>query len=131
MSLDFSQFASFYKNMVGVQQDLESWLVAFLNRESARAYREIKQRTPVDTGLLRGNWGASPVTVVSGSSIVAIFTNPTEYALWVEEGHHLRNGAWWEGYHFTRIPLDKVRQALPARFARDFSSWLRSRGIGG
>jgi hypothetical protein len=130
MSLDFSQFAAFHKNMVGIQKDLESWLQQFLNREAARAFREIKQRTPVDTGTLRKNWGSTPVAVVNGSQIVAVFTNPTEYGPWVEEGHHLRNGVWWEGYHFTRIPLDKVRQALPARFARDFAAWLSSRGIG-
>ena len=130
MSLDFSQFSAFYKNMVGVQSDLESWLQDFLNREAMRAYREIKQRTPVKSGTLRKNWGSVPVAVVNGDQIVAVFTNPTEYGIWVEEGHHLRNGVWWEGYHFTRIPLDKVRQALPARFARDFAGWLHGRGIG-
>lgn len=130
MSLDFSQFATFYKNMVGIQRDLESWLQTFLTRESMRAYAEIKKRTPVDTGTLRKNWGAAPIAIVEGNTIIAIFTNPTEYGVWVEEGHHLRNGVWWEGYHFTRIPLDKVRQAMPARFSRDFALWLNSRGIG-
>lgn len=31
-----------------------------------------------------------------------------EYAPWVDDGHTLRNGEWWEGYHFFDKGLDKT-----------------------
>lgn len=31
-----------------------------------------------------------------------------EYAPWVNDGHTLRNGAWWEGYHFMEAGLEKT-----------------------
>lgn len=132
MSFDYREFADYVSDMKNLQKDLASWLQSFLTTEAMRTRAAIKRRTPVgrrNGGTLRKNWGTPPIAIVDGNKIVATFHNPTEYGPWVEEGHHLRNGVWWEGHHFTRIPIDEVRQTMPSRFQRDFSKWLRSRGF--
>ena len=32
------------------------------------------------------------------------------YLPYIEKGHILRNGRWWEGFHFLTRALDRVRQ---------------------
>ena len=32
------------------------------------------------------------------------------YGVYVDEGHTLRNGEWWEGYHFMQTGLDNTLQ---------------------
>lgn len=60
------------------------------------------------TGKLRESLVANLVDWASGVSY-EILSEEAEYWLWVELGHMLRNGAWWEGYHYIENALNANR----------------------
>jgi len=133
MSLTYDDLKTWSKALKTAKAGVPSFLEGFMKTEAMRVHAEIKRGTPVgkkNGGTLRSRWAADVPVTVEGSTIVATFSNPTFYGPFVEEGHHLRNGAWWEGYHFTRIPIDKESQVIGTRFAAKFDRWLRGLGVG-
>jgi hypothetical protein len=82
-----------------------------------------KQLCPIDTGLAMNS--LQTVEVVDGVLVGSDITKFRETAVtmaivatggvvfylpYIEKGHVLRNGQWWEGFHFLQKALDKVRQ---------------------
>ena len=45
---------------------------------------------------------------VDGLNALVTAESNTFYDEWVNEGHTLRNGKWWEGYHFMEGGLEKT-----------------------
>ena len=93
-------------------------LIAMGNRVETYA----KQYCPIDTGLAMSSLQTVEKRdgVYVGSDIAkfrevavsrGIATGGlTFYLPYIEKGHVMRNGVWWEGYHFLARALDKVRQ---------------------
>jgi hypothetical protein len=77
-----------------------------------------------DTGLLRDTLVRKLVDGTVGIARVAydLESDQADYWVWVEFGHMLRNGDWWEGYHFLSESVianeglirQKVREAWAA-----------------
>lgn len=84
----------------------ETFIPIVVNKSIAIINKEIKQLTVVDTGVLQSKWEAPfSETVKQGNAYIGKINNKTNYADYVNTGHHLRNGAWWEGYHFVEIGI--------------------------
>jgi len=68
--------------------------MAFEVQNSIRGIYMPEEQKSFDTGNLMG----SIKSIMIGKYVVSIGTN-VEYAPYVEYGHILRNGVWWEGHH--------------------------------
>ena len=62
------------------------------------------------TGNLRDNIKNSYEVRVKGLEgvVQAYIGDSAPYGALVDEGHLLRNGAWWEGYHFMEAGLEET-----------------------
>lgn len=67
-----------------------------VRRVKAQAMREVKARTPEDTGHLRRTWHAAG-PFISGTVISLEIYNNAEYAPYVESGHRTRTPHTKEG----------------------------------
>lgn len=56
--------------------------------------------------------------------VLKIGTN-VEYAAEVNDGHKLRNGQWWEGYHYFDISITHLELIIAASMERKMVQWLR------
>lgn len=54
---------------------------------------------------------------------LTIGTN-VEYASWVNDGHKLANGGWWEGYHYFDISMAIFEKIVAASMERKVVRWL-------
>lgn len=76
--------------------------------------RLLKSNTPVDSGKLRRSWEADGPNFW-GRSIIITFTNNTEYASYVENGHRTRGGRnWVAGQFFMKRSLMTLQGQLPS-----------------
>lgn len=80
---------------------IESWIEECLQDMAKKLVRKIKQRTPVNTGLLRNSWKISSIKKIGNSYEIEVFTE-VEYAKYVEEGFraHFVPG-YWSGSQFV------------------------------
>jgi hypothetical protein len=46
------------------------------------------------------------------------------YAGWVNDGHKLRGGGWWEGYHYFDVSLLIFERIFTASLERNLQEWL-------
>lgn len=73
--------------------------------------RGVKQKTPVDTGALRGEWDFAAKAPITETQVgfQRVVTNGLEYASYVEHGHRTRGGKGWvEGRHMARDTATEV-----------------------
>jgi len=64
-----------------------------------------------DTGKLKESLQASLTTWALGLAY-EINSEEAEYWLWVEVGHMLRSGDWWEGYHYIETSVAENKGAI-------------------
>ena len=60
----------------------------------------------------------------SAGLVLKIGTN-VEYASYVNDGHKLKNGGWWEGYHYFDISITHLEMIIAASLERKMVTWLR------
>lgn len=133
---DFSEFEKFTKNFKSMQRQFDEWLYSFLMKEGLKFIREVKRRTPVDTGDLRQHWKISHIEHIAGG-VKVWFINTMYYATFVEYGHAkpYKSGAapgskdWVEGYFMMTISLDNIQRSLPRRFDAQFMQFIRQTGV--
>ncbi len=70
----------------------------------------------------RGNSDCVFEITDQGMSLM-IGTN-VEYASWVNDGHQLANGRWWEGYHYFDISIAIFEKIVAASMERKVKKWL-------
>lgn len=136
MSFDYSEFRRLRNNFAKLTREFDSWLHKFLLDEGMRFIREVKRRTPVDTGDLRNHWAIEGITR-TGNLLQVTFVNPMHYASFVEYGHAkpYRAGAepgssdWVEGYFMMTVSLQVIQRAMPARFNQQFEAFCASLGV--
>lgn len=136
MSLDYSEFKQFRDNFYKLEKEFDHWLHQFLLQEGMRFLREVKPRTPVDTGDLRNHWKIDGITR-SGDTLEVWFVNTMNYATFVEYGHAkpYRAGAtegsadWVEGYFMMTVSIDIINSKMPARFNQQFEAFLSTLGV--
>lgn len=135
-SYDYSEFRQFYENFSKLDQGFETWLTKFLLDEGMRFIRNVKLRTPVDTGDLRNHWMLQGISR-SGNELHCWFVNTMRYATFVEYGHAkpYKSGAtegsadWVPGYFMMTVTLDKIQRTMPERFESKFLDFLARLGI--
>lgn len=133
MGFDFSEFDKFRDNFARLTRGFDMWIHQFLLEEGWRFIREVKTRTPVDTGDLRNHWKLDGITR-SGDTLQVWFVNTMYYASYVEYGHAkpYRSGAavggpdWVEGYFMMTVSLEVIYRNMPARYDRAFIKFLAS-----
>lgn len=59
----------------------------FANQQAMKFLALVKPRTPVDTGLLRASWEATPANI--DDDLCVVTTNERDYATHVEYGHRV------------------------------------------
>ena len=136
MSFDYSSFQKYRDNFRRFTNDFDSWLQSFLLSEGMRFIREVKNRTPVDTGDLRNHWKLDGIAR-QGDLIQVWFVNSMNYATHVEYGHAkpYKSGAaegsadWVDGYFMMTVSLEVLYRNMPARFNQQFESFLASTGV--
>lgn len=95
MGMNYRQTKRLLQNLKRAADGMDEFLRDFLKTEALKVLRDIKKRTPVDTGNLRNRWELSDV-YGSGTDIYIIIFNPSEYTSFVEEGH-------WQNSRFLPI----------------------------
>lgn len=136
MGLNYTEFQQFRDNFAKLVQDFENWLHQFLLTEGMRFLAEVKPRTPVDTGDLRAHWKLDGITR-DGDTLHCWFVNSMDYATFVEYGHAkpYKAGAspgsadWVDGYFMMTVSLERVNNAMPARFDRALRQYLAALGV--
>ena len=71
------------------------------------------ERTPVDTGRLKGSWWFTQPTKISGGYEIKIL-NRTEYASYVEFGHLLKSGKFYPPRFMLKKSINELEDELPA-----------------
>lgn len=136
MGFDYSEFKQYRDNFAKFTREFDSWIHKFLLNEGMRFIREVKNRTPVDTGDLRNHWKLEGMTR-DGDTLQVWFVNPMHYASFVEYGHAkpYKSGAapgsadWVEGYFMMTVSLDIIKRGMPSRFNKEFEKFLASLGV--
>jgi hypothetical protein len=90
------------KNLNALNDDrIPSALKDGLVKASAFVLTRLQQNTPVDTGRLQ----SSARVMIDEDNFFAV-VGPDEaiapYGIWVEQGHHTRNGHWVKGQFFIQ-----------------------------
>lgn len=123
--VDFEELKQLQKNLEKLQADTDKINADIVKELAARVLREVKQKTPVDTGELRRNWEVGPVVKNGGYYEITVF-NPVEYAPYVEYGHRQTPGryvpaigkrlkqGWVQGRFMLKISCDDIQSKAPA-----------------
>lgn len=126
---DYKDFEKMCINYAAAAQNLEAFLIDFLLEEAKWVQGETKDRTPVQTGHLRGRWRITGVSK-SGGNLSFELINDADYASYVELGHATRKrDKWVEGYYMATISLAKLEERMPADFDREFTIFLKRYGV--
>lgn len=88
---------------------------------------EVIRLEVVDTRRLlnsfsRGN--SDCVFKIRGDALILNVGTNVIYASYVNDGHKLINGLWWEGYHYFDISIKEFEKLLPASLEKRLQKWL-------
>ena len=88
-------------------------------------HREISRLTPVDTGTLRNAWVIENEINQNGNTYELTLTNNIDYGWYVNYGHRLRNGKWWEGFHFVETGEQYAKDNMSNIIKSSIEKYLR------
>lgn len=143
----FNEYSNWTKKVGIAKSDFRLWLKQFLLTEAQRVVAKGKRRTPVDTGYLRNSWyigsqHISQTRTASGKAKIDVANSDVlsvkvignvlqveiglgaDYASFVEFGHHA-----YEGRYMLTISIEEVQRQLPARFNKEFLTFIKSKGV--
>lgn len=116
--LDDAEFQAFAKRVGDAvkAQTLVKAVERSLELSGKYVLKEVKQRTPVDTGSLRGKWRLTTPTYTGSVFSYDVYNN-VEYASFVENGHRVKSSAkglkklftkkkWIEGAFMLKSTID-------------------------
>lgn len=132
-SKDFKDFADKLDKLInGKSSDKPTLTNYVVNQLGGEVLRNIKERTPRDTGELARGWTNKQEVksktqiekyvknherTQNGKTTTMKFINPVEYAVYVENGHRTRRGEksmsvprWIEGAFMARDSIDLVQK---------------------
>ncbi len=103
---------------VMIAKDFPQEFNAMLLDIAARLETEVKERTPVKTGRLQGDWKIVPPHKEAEYHVVGV-KNTVDYAQPVEFGHRIKNRAtgkvmgFVKGKHMLQNSLARIEELLP------------------
>ena len=121
---DVRELKKFRDNLVELEKNIDSVIEDCAKELAARLIREVKKRTPTDTGNLRRNWQVTDVTK-DGFTYTIMVINQTEYAIYVEYGHRQQPGryvpainrrlkkGWVPGQFMMTISAEDIQRKAP------------------
>lgn len=112
-----------------LQSDLKDFMQDFLGSEAQKVIGRTKNRTPVDTGALKASWQLGKIKVSNNVYSVEILNN-MDYASFVEYGTVERNWKYKDGVFMLTISLNEVEQNIHQDFDKQFTRFLKNKGIG-
>lgn len=105
--------------------DCENFIKQQAMQLALRLIALTKEKTPVDTGLLRRSWAMGTVERVGNEYIVTV-SNNVDYASLVEYGHRNRNHTGWvRGRYMLTISENELKEAAPEIINRRIETFLR------
>lgn len=115
--LDKKEFEKLQKNLQTLSgPEVDKLMKECVNGLTVAFIRGVKQKTPVDTGALRGEWDFAAKAPITETHVgfQRVVTNSLEYASYVEYGHRTRGGKGWvEGRHMARDTANHVEAKAP------------------
>ena len=143
---DYKEFSEYVQALGIATSDFRIWLKTFLLKEAQRVVSNGKKLTPVDTGYLRNSWyiGSQKIVqdIIDGKAVInesksdvasikvignvleVVIGLSADYASFIEYGQRS-----YKGRYMLTTSINKVQNALPARFDRDFKNWLKEKGV--
>ena len=112
-----------------LNSDLSSFMENFLKQQGQKVIGKTMLRTPVDTGALRASWKLGNVEQKSNSYEVEIENNQ-EYASYVEYGTVEREWKYKDGVYMLTKSINDVEQKINNDFDKEFTKFLKNKGIG-
>ncbi len=121
---DVRELKKFRDSLVELEENIDGVLEDCAKELAARLIREVKKRTPTDTGNLRRNWQVTGVTK-DGFTYTIMVINQTEYAIYVEYGHRQQPGryvpainrrlkkSWVPGQFMMTISAEDIQRKAP------------------
>lgn len=107
-------------NLNNIQNNFPRDLQRLVDKHGGILLRNVKQRTPVDTGQLRRSW-----ELEKGDLYVKLF-NRTEYGLHVEYGHRTRGGRnYVEGVYMLKTSFGNQKE----KFSDELEELLKRYGF--
>ena len=105
--------------------DYETFIKQQAMQLALRLIALTKDKTPVDTGLLRRSWAMGTVEKVGNKYIVTVMNN-VEYASMVEYGHRNRNHTGWvPGRYMLTVSENELKEAAPGIINSRIEAFLR------
>ena len=105
-------FDDFAKKLKELEQDVPKIFERTAKKGAIKFVNEAKARTDreglVDTGAYKRNWTAEAIEPLPDTYGVECQNN-MEYASFLESGHELRNGVWWNGRFIGALSRDEAR----------------------
>ena len=113
---------------------VEAHIRAALAEAVAMALRQVKERTPVQTGTLRREWKITSI-VKDGDYWAVTLYNDTKYAPYVEFGHRTppskKTGErhWVNGQFMMKISCDEVKKNMKYIVQKHINAMLAQMGF--
>lgn len=126
---DFSDVPKFINYLE--QLPVKNMLGRSLKKACDKLVGDMIKITPVDTGEMKASWTTSSINYKNDSVSIDIFNDANTprgyYASWVNDGHRLRNGAWWEGYHVVErgIKTASPENIVEETFIKEFKGMFK------
>ena len=116
--INFKQFQNFTKQFEKLAQTCTDGVIReMLSRLANETLDKAFERTPVDSGHLKGNWQIGEIKKESDTWSIEVI-NTAEYALYVEKGHRIMGGegnktmvGWRDGKFMLTIAEDEVSKS--------------------
>lgn len=128
---NYDQYTQFMKQFNTKANNINNFIKNWCLERANQVLEKVKDRTPVDTGLLLASW-QDPKLKISGNVIEIIFENTADYAGYVEYGHNTRGHAgepiggehWVEGRFMLTVPLQDFQRDIQAEFGTAVWSYI-------
>jgi hypothetical protein len=128
---NFEKFLEYKEKLTdeSLQSDLKSFMENFLKQQGRKIIGKTMFRTPVDTGALRASWQLGNIEEKTNSFEITIENNQ-EYASYVEYGTVERQWKYKDGVYMLTKSINDVEQKINQDFDKEFTKFLKDKGIG-
>lgn len=120
---DFKEMAANFQKAVDADI-MQEVIDLSLKQAGEVVLADVKSRSPVDTGQLRGDWRLAKTSINSMQ-----ISNNLEYAPFVEYGHRLRNGGFFPGVFMLRDTINDFEEKFQVLVERNFRKKLKEYGL--
>ena len=120
----FDDLKGLLKSMERLDDEYQRLLEDTCKELAQRLIRATKQRTPVDSGVLRRGWNAGTVTKKGNMYEIEVF-NDIPYSSYVEYGHRTPNHRGWvKGRFMLSISEREIEGKSQQWIEKCIKSWI-------